>query len=217
MSSIARYAPAGILLIACAFVWNARSQTAVPLNAPLSSVLPAVSGYQSTDQKLTGDEIRVAGMTNYVARVFRRDSAYAFSTFVSYYERQTQGKTIHSPRNCLPGAGWEVLTPGTTRVPFDGVLRTVNRYVLKNGPATALVYYWYQGRGRIVANEYAVKWNLLRDAALAGHTEEALVRVVVPVMAPKTGATQASALAAADSLAEDISARLVREVARALP
>ena len=34
-------------------------------------------------------------------------------TFVSYYERQTQGKTIHSPRNCLPGAGWEVLTPGT--------------------------------------------------------------------------------------------------------
>lgn len=217
MSSIARYAPAGILLIGCAFVWNARSQDAVPLNAPLSSVLPAVSGYQATDQKLTSDEIRVAGMTNYVARVFRRDSAYAFSTFVSYYERQTQGRTIHSPRNCLPGAGWEVLTPGTTRVPFEGVPRTVNRYVLKNGPATALVYYWYQGRGRIVANEYAVKWNLLRDAAVAGHTEEALVRVVVPVIAPKSGATQTSALAAADSVAADISARLVREVARALP
>jgi len=213
----ARYAPAGVLLVGCAFVWNARSQTAVALNAPLSTVLPTVPGYQATDQKLTRDEIRVAGMTNYVARVFRRDSAYAFSTFVSYYERQTQGRTIHSPRNCLPGAGWEVLSPGTAQVPLDRVPRTVNRYVLKNGPATALVYYWYQGRGRVVANEYAVKWNLLRDAAFAGHTEEALVRVVVPVLAPTSGGSQASVLAAADSLAADISARLVREVARAIP
>jgi EpsI family protein len=214
---VARYAPAAILLAGCAFVWNARSQTAVPLNASLSTILPTVPGYEATDQKLTADEIRVAGMTSYVARVFRRDSTYAFSTFVSYYERQTQGKTIHSPRNCLPGAGWEILSPGTTQVPLDGVPRTVNRYLLKNGPATALVYYWYQGRGRVVANEYAVKWNLLRDAAFAGHTEEALVRVVVPVLAPKTEGTQASVLSAADSLAADISAQLVREVARAIP
>jgi EpsI family protein len=217
VSKFVRYAPAAILLVGCAFVWNARSQSAVPLNAALSTVLPTVPGYQTTDQKLTRDEIRVAGMTNYIARVFRRDSAFAFSTFVSYYERQTQGKTIHSPRNCLPGAGWEVLSPGTAQVPLDGVPRTVNRYVLKNGPATALVYYWYQGRGRVVANEYAVKWNLLRDAAFAGHTEEALVRVVVPVLAPKAGSSQANVLAVADSLAADISARLVREVARALP
>jgi EpsI family protein len=63
----------------------------------------------------------------------------------------------------------------------------VNRYVLKNGAARAVVYYWYQGRGRVVASEYAVKWNLLRDAALAGHTEEALVRVVVPVKLPTAG------------------------------
>ena len=216
MSRFARYAPAGILLVGCAFVWNARSQTAVPLNAPLSTVLPTVPGYQATDQKLTSDEIRVVGMTNYVARFFRRDSSYAFSTFVSYYERQANGKTIHSPRNCLPGAGWDVLSPGTAQVPLDGVPRTVNRYVLKNGPSTAVVYYWYQGRGRVVANEYAVKWNLLRDAAFAGHTEEALVRVVVPVV-PKSGGSQASVLAAADSLAADISTRLVREVARAIP
>jgi EpsI family protein len=216
MRNLARYAPAGVLLMGCLFVWNARSHAAMPLNAPLSSVLPSVPGYVATDQELTADEIRVAGMNSYVARVFRRDSAYAFSTFVSYYERQTQGKTIHSPRNCLPGAGWEVLSPGTAQVPWDGVPRTVNRYVLKNGPATALVYYWYQGRGRVVANEYAVKWNLLRDAAIAGHTEEALVRVVVPVSSTQDGRSE-GALAAADSLAADISARLVREVARAIP
>jgi EpsI family protein len=217
MRNLARYAPAGLLLVGCLFVWNARSQAAIRLNAPLSSVLPTVPGYVATDQKLNAEEIRVAGMNTYAARVFRRDSAYAFSTFVSYYERQTQGKTIHSPRNCLPGTGWEVLSPGTAQVQWDGVPRTVNRYLLKNGPATALVYYWYQGRGRVVANEYVVKWNLLRDAAVAGHTEEALVRVVVPVSEGRDGRNQERVLAAADSLAADISARLVREVARAIP
>lgn len=221
MHSFTRYAPSGLLLIGCLFVWNARSQAALPLAAPLAGVLPEVPGYVAMDQTLTADEIRVAGMSTYSARLFRRDSIFAFSTFVSYYERQTQGKTIHSPRNCLPGAGWEVLTAGTADIAADGKKMTVNRYVLKNGAATAVVYYWYQGRGRVVANEYAVKWNLLKDAALSGHTEEALVRVVVPVPSSRGAGdqreAQEKAMAAADSLGADISAQLTRAVSKALP
>lgn len=143
-----------------------------------------------------------------------------FTTFVSYYDRQTQGSTIHSPRNCLPGAGWEVLTAGTAPLTVDGVAYVVNRYVLKNKAATALVYYWYQGRGRVVASEYAVKANLLRDAAFAGHTEESLVRVVVPVGSQTMTANAAESkhqLADANALGADISARLIREVARVIP
>lgn len=220
MFDFKRYAPAGLLLLGCAFAWNARSQSALPLAAPLTGVLADVPGYQATEQKLSDEEIRVAGMSSYAARLFRKDSAFAFSTFVSYYERQTQGKTIHSPRNCLPGAGWEVLTAGTADISVDGNKYAVNRYILKNGAATALVYYWYQGRGRIVANEYTVKWNLLKDAAIAGHTEESLVRVVIPVAPSRTGDqrdAQEKALSAADSLGADISARLTRAVAAALP
>jgi len=92
--------------------------------------------------------------------------------------------------------------------------------VLKNGVATAGVYYWYQGRGRIVSNEYQVKWNLLRDAAVAGHTEEALVRVVVPVPAsanPNDEAEGQRLLAEASALGIDIASRLTREVDRVLP
>jgi EpsI family protein len=218
MSNVTRFMPAGLLLMGCVFVWNARSQDAIPLAAPLTTVMADFPGYQFTDQKISDEEARIAGMTTYSARIFRRDSVYAFSTLVSYYERQTQGKTIHSPRNCLPGAGWEVLTAGTTTMPLDGVSHTINRYVLKNGAATALVFYWYQGRGRIVANEYAVKWNLLRDAALAGHTEEALVRVVVPVEASNGGDRDAQAMVAkADSVGTNIAVRLARDVARVLP
>jgi EpsI family protein len=220
MRDIRPYLPALVLTLGCSFVWNARRQSAVPLAAPLSGVLSVVSGYRTEEQRLSNAEREIAGMSDYVARVYWRDSLPAFTTFVSYYERQTQGKTIHSPRNCLPGAGWEVLSSGRQVVMVDGRPRTLNRSVIKNGATTAVVFYWYQGRGRLVADEYAVKWNLLRDAALAGHTEEALVRVVVPVPPPRTRADTvdpARRLAAAHALGADISARISREVARVLP
>jgi EpsI family protein len=179
-----------------------------------------VRGYRTQEQRLSEAERRVAGMTDYVARAYWSASGPAFSTFVSYYGRQTQGKTIHSPRNCLPGAGWEVMSTGERDVSVGGATHTINRVLIKNGRSTAVVFYWYQGRGRVVANEYRVKWNLLRDATLKGHTEEALVRVVVPVVphqAPAGPADAVRALATADSLGEVIVGRLTEDVERVLP
>lgn len=218
MHKLRAYVPALILLVGCGLIWQTHLQRAVPLAAPLATVLPAVPGYTVVDQHVSEEERRVAGMTDYVARAYMRDTVVAFTTLVSYYDRQSQGKTIHSPRNCLPGAGWEVLRSGTRTIDASGVPYLVNHYTLKNGPSTAIVYYWYQGRGRVVASEYAVKWNLLRDAALMGHTEEALVRVVVPVNASaKDSASFERAFAGADSTGEQIAARLVSEVTRVLP
>jgi EpsI family protein len=218
VSSLQRYGPAGILCLGCALVLNARLQTAVPLRKPLALVMAAVPGHQVIAQTLSEDEARVAGMTSYVARKYVKDSLTAFTTLVSYYDRQMQGHTIHSPKNCLPGAGWEVIAASTRPVSAGGEKRMVNRYVLKNGNAIALTYYWYQGRGRVTANEYAVKWNLLRDATTLGHTEEALVRVVVPVRAD-SGTTLESELSMrlADSTASAVSSRLMLEVADVLP
>lgn len=220
MKTSLKYLPALILLCGCLFVWNARSQSAIQLVAPLTTVMASLPGYRVTDQQLSAEEQRIAGMSDYVARVYWRDSLPMFSTFVSYYERQTQGKTIHSPRNCLPGAGWQVMSAGREDVIIDGKVQTLNRYLIKNGAASAVVFYWYQGRGRIVANEYRVKWNLLRDAAIAGHSEEALVRVVVPIhpsRASAESATERQRVAEASSLGLAISAQLTREVGRVLP
>jgi hypothetical protein len=85
--------------------------------------------------------------------------------------------------------------------------------------ATAVVYYWYQGRGRIVSNEYRVKCNLLRDAALSGRTEEALVRVLVPVRAAGgfSGGSPPEAYAIADSLGAGIAAQLAQAGDQAPP
>jgi len=218
MNRLRAYAPALIFVAGCAVLWRPHSQRAVPLAQPLTTVLADMPEYAVMDQRVSDDERRVAGMTDYVARQYVRDSAVAFTTLVSYYDHQAQGKTIHSPRNCLPGAGWEILRAGTRSLLVNGRSLVVNEYVLKKGTATAVAYYWYQGRGRVVANEYQVKWNLLRDAALLGHTEEALVRVVVPVAGDASDPTASSnAFNAATAVGDRIASKLVLEVARVLP
>jgi EpsI family protein len=211
-SGLRAYMPGLVLLAGCMLLFQGtREQAAVPLAGPLDRVMAQVDGYRIQDQKVSDEERKVAGMSDYVARVYWRDTTVAFTTYVGYYDRQTQGKTIHSPRNCLPGAGWEVLDSDIATVNSATGPHVVNRYLLKNGAQHAVVYYWYQGRGRVVANEYAVKLNLLRDAALKGHTEEALVRIVLPVEAAP------AAQARADELGLRMAARLMDEVDTALP
>jgi EpsI family protein len=125
-------------------------------------------------------------MSSYVMRVYQGPQEAAgdlglASLYVGYYESQTRGKTIHSPKNCLPGSGWEALTSRAVPIAVAGGSLVVNRYLLQRGEDRALVLYWYQGRGRVEANEYRVKWDLLRDAALHRRSDEALVRIIVPL------------------------------------
>lgn len=203
------WVPAAILGLGALLVTlGTTRQRAMPLSAPLATIPVTLGEYQSRDQALTAEEQRVVGMSSYLLRNFARDSQPAFSIYVGYYDQQLQGKTIHSPKNCLPGAGWEPLAAGRATIATATGTATVNRYLLVNRGQRALVYYWYQGRGRIEADEYRVKLQLLRDSALRGRTEEALVRVVVPVTGDEREATE---------LASWVAGQLLPAVGRVLP
>jgi EpsI family protein len=204
-----RWSPAIILAVGAFFTVGLDTQQATQLRADLAQAMPAaMEGFSSRDVELSPDEIRAAGVTDYLFREFARadaeslqpdsvGSAESFSLYVGYYDSQTQGKTIHSPKNCLPGAGWEALRSRMVTLATAGGPVRANRYLLQRGEQQALVVYWYQGRGRIEANEYVVKANLLRDAALRGRSEEALVRIVVPITTDEESAYRIAVAAAA--------------------
>jgi EpsI family protein len=209
--------PAAVLVIgALLATLGVRAQRTLPLRAPLAATVPdTVAGLRGRDLTLSTEEVRVAGVSDYLARVFAPDSvqraagAPAYVTlYVGYYESQTQGRTIHSPKNCLPGSGWEPLTSSTATVATDGGRVAVNRYLIQKGPEQALVLYWYQGRGRVAANEYLVKWHLLRDAALRRRSDEALVRLVVPIDSSESDALR---------LATDAARALIPAIYTSLP
>lgn len=209
-----RWAPFALLAVGAMFTVGIDTQQSLALRAPLADVVPnRFFGYRGEQMTLTEAERRVARVTDYLARAYVPETAAAggppwIQVYVGYYERQTQGRTIHSPKNCLPGSGWQALASRAVAVDMANGPVTVNRYLLKRESQTAVVLYWYQGRGRVAANEYLVKWDLLRDAALRRRTEEALVRIVVPV-----ATTEDDAFA----LAARIAAELVPAVGQALP
>jgi exosortase D (VPLPA-CTERM-specific) len=103
--------------------------------------------------------------------------------YVAYYASQRKGVSAHSPKSCMPGDGWRIsdfdqrLIP--TAVTAAGVPLQVNRTVISKGNQKQLVYYWFQQRGRIITNEYLVKWYLFWDALTRQRTDGALVRLVI--------------------------------------
>ena len=191
-ATLARWAPAALLGVGALSLAAIRTQRPQELRRPLAAAIPRdIGGYAARDVTMAPEEVRAAGVTAYLDRVYSAPEAAAplaaaqpsaFSLYVGYYDRQDEGHSIHSPRNCLPGAGWDVVSAGTALVAADaGTWVPVNRYIVQRNGRQALVLYWYQGRGRVAASEYRVKWDLLRDAILRRRSEEALIRVVVPV------------------------------------
>lgn len=141
--------------------------------------------------------LQVLAASDYLNRIYRTESSVPVAVYVGYYRSQKQGAAIHSPMNCLPGAGWQpVETQRMELVPtapgFVGPV-TVNRVVIQKGEERQLVLYWYQSRSRVVASEYWSKIYLVTDAFASRRTDAALVRVVAPIDSRSTdGETRAA-------------------------
>src|SRR5687768_11014618 len=123
-----RFAPAVMLAGGVMLIMGAREQKQMPPRTPMTAITLDAPGYASRDTVIDAEERKVAGMSDYVLRFFQRDTAdLGFSVYVGYYDYQVQGKTIHSPKNCLPGAGWEPLNASVHHVSVGGTAHPVNR------------------------------------------------------------------------------------------
>ena len=221
MADVSSFVPAVVLAAGLGLLGMTHEQERPTPVRPISRILEVVPGFSHKAIEVDTNSQRVAGMDEFVNRAYLKDTLPVFSLYIGYYTYQTQGKSIHSPRNCLPGAGWEPVESAT--LPIAGATglgsKDMNKYVLANQGHYAAVYYWYQGRGRVESNEYTVKYNLMRDAALHGRTEEALVRLVVPLVlgAERSQEQIRAEINRADSLATALAPRLASEVTAALP
>jgi len=129
--------------------------------------------------------LAVLGADDILNRVYVSPDRATLGLYVGFYNSQRQGDSIHSPMNCLPGAGWEPLSRSSIAIPVamgEGATTIdANRYVIQKGLNRQLVLYWYQSHGRTVASEYWSKFYLIRDAVRLNRTDAALVRVIVPI------------------------------------
>lgn len=190
---------------------NARSAETAVARTPFATFPMTIGAWQATvDPPLEDDILKVLGVDDYLSRIYYRPGA-AVGLYMGYYGSQRQGDTIHSPLNCLPGAGWEPVSAGRLTIAnADGAGRdiTVNRYIVQKGLERQLVLYWYQSHGRVVASEYWSRAFLINDAIRLNRTDGSMVRVIAPI--PHTADDHG---AAAEKLAEEF----VREIFPKLP
>lgn len=184
------------------FLANARRAEVAVSRTAFDTFPRDIGRWQSiVDPPMDEAVLKVLGVDDYLSRVYyTRDGAVA-GLYMGFYGSQRQGDTIHSPLNCLPGAGWQPVSQGRLHIAnADGQGRdvTVNRYIVQKGLERQLVLYWYQSHGRVVASEYTSKLYLIHDAIRLNRTDGSMVRVIAPI---KVDATDNGA--SAERVAED--------------
>ncbi len=102
-------------------------------------------------------------------RVYERDGE-ELSVFVGYDNRMRRGRSLLSPKNALPGRGWDVVERSSVSLGSGGP--RAERVVAQSVSGLTLSYHWYEGTERLaretVRNVLATDQSRFRRAQPAG-------------------------------------------------
>jgi EpsI family protein len=183
-----RFALAACLIALTAILLQARGRVETIAPRPLLSSFPMQLGeWGGKDLVIDPETLRVLGPGDFLLRGYRdlgsKTNLPYVDLFLAYFPSQRTGDTIHSPKNCLPGAGWtpEENDRVTLALPGHSPFRA-NRYVIARGGDRKLVLYWFWAHDRGVASEYWAKFYLVKDAIRMNRSDGALVRVTTEML-----------------------------------
>ena len=169
---------ASLLVLAMVAVYGRGDREQTPPHPSLDTFPTAIGSWDGVVMTLPKRSLEVLGNGEFMARRYVAANTPTVDLFIAYFPTQRTGQTIHSPKNCLPGAGWIPLESQriALTIPNHDPLH-VNRYVLGNGLQRQLVFYWYQAHSRTVASEYWARYYLVADSIRFNRSDGALVRV----------------------------------------
>jgi EpsI family protein len=174
-----------VLVVQATLFYTASRGERVPAVPPLDLFPAQVGSWHEAQNYPVEQEIRDQLKADDLLNRLYGDpeSNMAAGLFVAYFKTQRTGQSPHSPKNCLPGTGWEPEATGFLDVAVAGQAEPIriNRYVVSHGDETSVVLYWYQSQRRVIASEYAAKFWLVMDSIRYHRSDTALVRVTVPV------------------------------------
>jgi EpsI family protein len=163
---------------------KARNQEEIlPTHQSLASFPLSFGGWQGRDQQISAETREVLGPGDFLSRDYVDPSQnQAVNLFIAFFPSQRQGDTIHSPKNCLPGAGWIPVQATRLRIEDqEGKQMEVNRFLVEKDNEKALVLYWYQAHGHTTPSEYAAKYHLIADSIMLNRSDGALIRITTVV------------------------------------
>jgi exosortase D (VPLPA-CTERM-specific) len=184
-----------------------------PARATFSEFPMTLADWRGHPEPLDGIYLDALKLDDYLMANFDDGAHAPVNLYMAYYNSQRKGEAVHSPRSCLPGGGWQLRDfdqRNLTDVTIGGRPLRVNRTLIELGDQRQLVYYWFQQRGRIISNEFVVKWYLFWDALTRHRTDGGMVRLIVAL--PRGGSE-----AEADRRLNDLAGRIATTLTRYLP
>jgi len=184
-SKYARIVTAALILQGIVFYAVALRAENTPTVSPLDGFPTNVAGWQMyKDVKIEQETLDVLKADDTLNRVYI-NPAHDASTFlfIAFFKTQRYGQSPHSPKNCLPGNGYEPIESGVVTVAMPGRSEPVqvNRYLTARGEEKSVTLYWYQSHDRIIAGEFAARFWLIADSIRFHRSDTSLVKIVVPV------------------------------------
>ncbi len=185
MSQAVRGAVSLAILLGALLVLQFRSTgEAVPIRKPLDSFPATVGEWQvRRGTVLSAPILDKLKLTDYTMRDYVDPAGRGLNLYIGYWDTQRKGAVIHSPKNCLPGSGWDPVEASVVAVPLPPPYPsiTVNRYLVQKDREQQVVLYWYQSQGRAIAGEVAARIAMVKSAVVRNRTDGAIVRVTSPV------------------------------------
>jgi exosortase D (VPLPA-CTERM-specific) len=176
--------------------WPARTEV-VPPRQPLALFPMEFAGWHGVPTTLDSASLDALGLTDYLLADYTAQASVGgpLNFYIAYYASQRAGIHAHSPQLCIPGGGWNILGQSTITVPSSsGSSISANRVVIEKRGLRQIVYYWFEERGRHIADEGVLKYYALRDALVDNRTDGALIRIVAPVYAADEAAADSMAV-----------------------
>jgi len=181
---------------------------------PLSLFPRQIGSWKVNASRLSDEDVvKMLGVDDYIDYTYVNQSGRQVNLYVAFYKSVGGGKGYHSPKNCLPGAGWGIDRNGTITIfPSNKNGKRsvdVSEMIIREGDEYQVVFYWFQNRGRIIASEYWEKIYLVLDALIKHRRDGTFVRLIA--RAPK------GKIAETEKILVDFSGDVLSELEQFLP
>jgi EpsI family protein len=174
----------GLMLLTMLSVAYFKRVEDVPLKKPFAQFPMQIGEWVGAEEHFDDKVYEVLGVDDSILGNYRTADGRRVQLYVGFYQSQREGDLIHSPRNCMPGAGWNIVESAIEELDDPGNAPSkvgVNKLILQKGSEKQMVLYWYQSQGRFVASEYMQKVYLVTDSITRHRTDGSFVRLIAPV------------------------------------
>lgn len=151
----------------------------IKLNKSFDSFPLKIGKWQGIKSRFDRKIYDIVGVDDSILANYRSPQGESINIYVGFYQSQKEGDLIHSPKNCMPGGGWNITDTSIEKINFtNNDSRNVIKLLLQKGTQKQIVLYWFQSRGRIISSEYMQKIWLVIDSIIKHRTDGSFVRLI---------------------------------------